>query len=282
MLLPQLDDIKAFQSPPQPRMLNTSPPSTYQHPPLLDFSGYATSTPMQEGGLYQNASPPLTPSPPMFDAMDFKRKFSVDVGPFGFGSGHPPAIPDQDQDPFRRSSTTNLSVDECIQMLPPPPQPNAGYYEMNSSNNTPPPAAAPTKPRSRSGANGDAPTVQHKHVCKYAFCGWSFKRYEHLKRHMLVHTGERPHVCQFPGCGKSFSRSDNFHAHCRTHTKKSLLQNRRGSRANRQSEDKSSVSVSGGTSVSGSESQGGYMNQYQTQPLTSYQADQVRKKDYLY
>ncbi|KAI7874172.1 hypothetical protein K492DRAFT_103147, partial [Lichtheimia hyalospora FSU 10163] len=38
------------------------------------------------------------------------------------------------------------------------------------------------------------------------FCGWSFKRYEHLKRHMLVHTGERPFVCHFPGCGKSFKQ----------------------------------------------------------------------------
>lgn len=61
---------------------------------------------------------------------------------------------------------------------------------------------------------------QHKHVCQFEQCGWSFKRYEHLKRHMLVHTGERPHTCHFPGCGKSFSRSDNFHAHYRTHTKK--------------------------------------------------------------
>ncbi|KAI8355569.1 hypothetical protein BD560DRAFT_318388, partial [Blakeslea trispora] len=60
---------------------------------------------------------------------------------------------------------------------------------------------------------------QHKHICHFQFCGWSFKRYEHLKRHMLVHTGERPYTCNFPNCGKSFSRSDNFHAHYRTHTK---------------------------------------------------------------
>ncbi|KAI9499245.1 hypothetical protein BDB00DRAFT_753665, partial [Zychaea mexicana] len=58
---------------------------------------------------------------------------------------------------------------------------------------------------------------QHRHVCIYPNCGWSFKRFEHLKRHMLVHTGERPHACPFPGCGKRFSRSDNLHAHHRTH-----------------------------------------------------------------
>ncbi|KAI8985208.1 hypothetical protein BDB01DRAFT_789307 [Pilobolus umbonatus] len=63
---------------------------------------------------------------------------------------------------------------------------------------------------------------QHKHACQYDECNWSFKRYEHLKRHMLVHTGERPHVCPFIGCGKSFSRSDNFHAHYKTHYKKTV------------------------------------------------------------
>lgn len=69
-------------------------------------------------------------------------------------------------------------------------------------------------------ASGGRRKKGHKHLCQYPFCGWSFKRYEHLKRHMLVHTGERPFVCHFPGCGKSFSRSDNFHAHSRTHTKR--------------------------------------------------------------
>ncbi|KAI7867986.1 hypothetical protein BDF14DRAFT_1725469, partial [Spinellus fusiger] len=58
---------------------------------------------------------------------------------------------------------------------------------------------------------------KNRHACKYPSCGWSFKRYEHLKRHMYVHTGERPYVCRFPGCGKSFSRSDNFNSHYRTH-----------------------------------------------------------------
>ncbi|KAI1313051.1 hypothetical protein EDD11_002724 [Mortierella claussenii] len=61
----------------------------------------------------------------------------------------------------------------------------------------------------------------NKHPCKFPTCGWSFKRFEHLKRHMLVHTKERPFVCEFQGCEKSFSRSDNFSAHLRTHTKKS-------------------------------------------------------------
>ncbi|KAG0241505.1 hypothetical protein BGW41_005814 [Actinomortierella wolfii] len=71
----------------------------------------------------------------------------------------------------------------------------------------------------------------NKHPCKFMNCGWSFKRYEHLKRHMLVHTKERPFVCDFAGCNKSFSRSDNFSAHLRTHTKKNSAHRRYESRA---------------------------------------------------
>ncbi|KAF9290334.1 hypothetical protein BGZ74_000536 [Mortierella antarctica] len=72
----------------------------------------------------------------------------------------------------------------------------------------------------------------NKHPCKFASCEWSFKRFEHLKRHMLVHTKERPFQCDFAGCNKSFSRSDNFSAHLRTHSKKALAHRRYDSRAN--------------------------------------------------
>ncbi|KAF9359115.1 hypothetical protein BGX26_000136 [Mortierella sp. AD094] len=73
---------------------------------------------------------------------------------------------------------------------------------------------------SNTSSNSSGPA--NKHPCKFPTCGWSFKRFEHLKRHMLVHTKERPFVCDFQGCEKSFSRSDNFSAHLRTHTKKSV------------------------------------------------------------
>lgn len=72
------------------------------------------------------------------------------------------------------------------------------------------------------GSTRKQPSKQNKHMCNFPDCMWSFKRFEHLKRHMLVHTGERPHVCPHPGCGKRFSRSDNFHAHYRTHEKKAF------------------------------------------------------------
>lgn len=55
-------------------------------------------------------------------------------------------------------------------------------------------------------------------VCTYNECKRAFKRYEHLKRHNLMHTGERPHKCKFPGCSKAFSRSDNLSQHYKVHT----------------------------------------------------------------
>ncbi|KAF9352305.1 hypothetical protein BGX26_009859 [Mortierella sp. AD094] len=77
----------------------------------------------------------------------------------------------------------------------------------------------------------------NKHPCKVPTCGWSFKRYEHLKRHMLVHTKERTFVCDFSNCNKSFSRSDNFSAHLRTHSKRGSEHRRRSSRALESSSD---------------------------------------------
>ncbi|CAO3632513.1 unnamed protein product [Cunninghamella blakesleeana] len=222
----------------------------------------------------QHLSPPLTPaispSPSsttmmMMDPMQFKRKYSVDVGPFGFNA-HPSLM--HDQDAYRRSSCSAMSADDCLQQqnvtqpsyhhpymatissplssspttmnemntspmmhhhqpYPTPTSiihPNHNNDEFNQGQQNSSKSMNGLKRRSHPSLSNHAqqqgPNTQHKHVCKYSYCGWSFKRYEHLKRHMLVHTGERPHTCPFPGCGKSFSRSDNFHAHYRTHTKK--------------------------------------------------------------
>lgn len=54
------------------------------------------------------------------------------------------------------------------------------------------------------------------HMC--AECGKAFTESAKLKRHFMVHTGERPFLCTFKGCGKRFSLAFNLRTHVRIHT----------------------------------------------------------------
>lgn len=58
-----------------------------------------------------------------------------------------------------------------------------------------------------------APPIYACSVCKKAFVTMP-----KLKRHMLIHNGQRPFVCAEPGCGKAFSTNSNLNVHRRQHT----------------------------------------------------------------
>ncbi|XP_063588495.1 zinc finger protein 628-like isoform X1 [Penaeus indicus] len=67
------------------------------------------------------------------------------------------------------------------------------------------------------GHNHNGEPVPRPYQC--GVCGKAFIRNEHLRRHVLTHSGEKPHACTT--CGKAFSRREHLTKHMRSHIKPS-------------------------------------------------------------
>lgn len=57
-------------------------------------------------------------------------------------------------------------------------------------------------------------TGEKPHACHV--CGTRFSKANNLKRHLLIHTGDRPFVCR--ECGDAFTTNGDMKRHVRTHT----------------------------------------------------------------
>jgi len=128
-------------------------------------------------------------------------------------------------------SNTNIFMNHVMPHMPPNPAPTSSNDVSTISGNIAftqslddaqsicSTSNANSTSASQRNSNSDSSSAKNRHVCDWPGCTWSFKRLEHLKRHMITHTGERKYTCSYPGCGKRFGRSDNFAAHYRTHNK---------------------------------------------------------------
>ncbi|CAE7060104.1 unnamed protein product [Rhizoctonia solani] len=78
----------------------------------------------------------------------------------------------------------------------------------------------PPPGRSRQTSERSVGSPQGELHCPHTPCGKTFRRGEHLRRHIKgIHLAERPHACLHPGCGKTFSRHDNLMQHAKRHAR---------------------------------------------------------------
>ena len=79
-----------------------------------------------------------------------------------------------------------------------------------------PQQSARSKSRSKKHTNDD------KKIHECPLCHMRFQRPEHVKRHMLSHSSEKPFACPEPDCNKRFNRNDNLKQHLRNIHKKQI------------------------------------------------------------
>jgi uncharacterized Zn-finger protein len=120
---------------------------------------------------------------------------------------------------FPPKLTLNVSSPLRNELYPHPPNTAPLFSSGNTLSEQIDTQPARGKPKRGRGRKANAvPTPPKQFDCDFEGCNKTFKRSEHLKRHIRsIHTLEKPFPCPYPGCTKKFSRSDNLNQHLRIH-----------------------------------------------------------------
>jgi len=113
---------------------------------------------------------------------------------------------DMSNNPKRRSKRLANKIQPTVPTpsKPPPPPRNAGNDQRENKR----------KPRRKS-RNISKSSKYKRHKCPH--CEYSTDHSTNFKRHIRIHTGEKPFVCSFENCGKRFAQKGDLNGHIRRH-----------------------------------------------------------------
>lgn len=186
-----------------------SAPNTHPEIPLNEPMAPQTVTPTQAFSFAASATLPFScvESPPkLFTPETQPSPISMPLD-IRFGAGTPSSLLFEEQSEYDKKD--HLSSLDSVSSSSQQHHPGSDWQ----------PGKQPT------GSNLNQEDVrsvikQGQFKCTTPKCNRSFKRQEHLKRHMKNHSKEKRYVCWVPGCYRAFSRGDNLNAHCtKTHSK---------------------------------------------------------------